>query len=100
MENFDEKMFLAKFKLSIGDLTPGDSGLDSYYEEQLTQAAAILRSNDISETVLSSELGKATIVMYAKTIMDGKDVATDNTCVLLRNTLSVQTKGERYADGN
>lgn len=100
MENFDEKTLLDKFKISIGDITPGNNGLDSFYEEQLTQAAAILRSNDISESVLSSELGKAAIVMYAKTLMDGKDVATDSTCVLLRNTLSVQTKGERYADGN
>lgn len=100
MENFDEKTLLDKFKISIGDITPGNNGLDGFYEEQLTQAAAILRSNDISESVLSSELGKAAIVMYAKTLMDGKDVATDSTCVLLRNTLSVQTKGERYADGN
>lgn len=100
MENFDEKTLLDKFKISIGDITPGNNGLDGFYEEQLTQAAAILRSNDISESVLSSELGKAAIVMYAKTLMDGKDVAMDSTCVLLRNTLSVQTKGERYADGN
>lgn len=101
MENeiFDERTLLSKFKLSVGDLTPGASGLDEYYESFLISATAILRSNDISEAALKSELGQSSIVMYAKALMEGTDTATDPTCVLLRNTLSVQTKGERYADG-
>lgn len=98
-ENIDVKTLLPKFKLSVGDLTPTSTELDDYYENFLTSALEILRSNDISETTLKTELGQTSVVMYAKALMDGIDVATDNTCVLLRNTLSVRTKGERYADG-
>ena len=55
--------------------------------------------NDISETVLDSELGASAIILYAKALMNEKDVATDPTLILLINTLSAKTKGERYADG-
>ncbi len=99
MEDFDEKTLIEKFKLTIGDLTPNSDDLNKYYENFLSMAAAELRANDISETVLASELGKCAIVLYAKARMEGTDTATDKTCVFLRNTLTIQTKGEN-PDGN
>lgn len=100
MEEFDVSGLLKKFKLSIGDLTPiTTTELDEYYTNFLKMAAAQLQSDDISDTVLASELGSTAIVLCAKALMEGADIATDTTLNLIRNTLSVQTKGERYADG-
>lgn len=99
MAEFDVKPLLPKFKLTIGDLTPS-SDLDDYYLNFLKMAAASLCENDISETVLQTELGNSAVVLYAKALLNEKDVATDQTLILLRNTLSVQTKGNRYADGS
>ena len=98
MEDFDVTRLLPKFKLTIGDFTPS-SDLDEYYINFLKMAAASLLENDISENVLKTELGDSTVVLHAKALMDGKDIASDPTLKLLRNTLSVKTKGERYADG-
>ncbi len=97
MADFDVKPLLPQFKLTIGDLTPS-SDLDGYYLNFLTMAAASLLEDDISEAVLSSELGVSAVVLYAKALMNEKDTATDPTLILLKNTLSVQTKGDRYAD--
>jgi len=99
MADFDVKPLLPQFKLTIGDLTPS-SDLDEYYLNFLAMAAASLRQNDISDEVLSTDLGCSAVVLHAKALMDKTDVATDPTLILLRNTLSVQTKGNRYADGN
>lgn len=90
---------LAMFKLTIGDFTPDDS-LDAYYNNFLTMAKNQMLSNDISEDVINSELGQETVVLWAEALMNKKDIADEPTLVLLRNTLSAQTKGERYADGN
>ncbi len=89
---------LAMFKMTIGDFTP-DNPLDQYYSNFLNMAAEQIKSNDISESVLNSDLGKATTVLWAEALMNKKDIANDPTLNLLRNTLSAQTKGERYADG-
>ena len=101
MANFDEKTLIEKFKLTIGDLTSQTDDLNKYYENFLSMAAAELRANDISETILASELGGCAVVLYAKAKMEGVDTATDKTCIFLRNTLSIQTKGERRgSDGD
>ncbi len=101
MANFDEKTLIEKFKLTIDDLTPQTDDLNKYYENFLSMAAAELRANDISETILASELGGCAVVLYAKARMEGVDTATDKTCIFLRNTLSIQTKGERRgSDGD
>lgn len=99
MADFDVKRLLPQFKKTIGDFTPS-SELDDYYLNFLTMAAASLRVDDISDEVLQTELGDSAVVLYANKLMDQKDVATDPTLTLLRNTLSVMTKGKRYADGN
>lgn len=95
MAAIDNAALLAKFKLAIGDLTPGTE-LDDYYTEKLTSAYAALASCDISETVLATDLGMSAIVLWAKVLMEGGDVAENKTLQLLRNTLSAQTKGERF----
>ena len=95
MAAIDKSALLAKFKLAIGDLTPG-TALDAYYEEKLVSAQAALTASDISETVLATDLGMSAIVLWAKVLMEGGDVAENKTLQLLRNTLSAQTKGERY----
>ena len=95
MAAIDKSALLAKFKLAIGDLTPG-TALDDYYTEKLTSAYAALTASDISETVLATDLGMSAIVLWAKVLMEGGDVAENKTLQLLRNTLSAQTKGERF----
>ncbi len=99
MADFDVKPLLPQFKLTIGDLKPS-SDLDDYYLNFLTMAAAGVRKDDISDEVLQTELGNSYIVLYADALINKRDVATDPTLILLRNTLSVQTKGMRYADGD
>ncbi len=101
MAEFDVKPLLPQFKLTIDDLTPpSESELEEYYLNFLSMAAESLLGDDISEAVLNTKLGNSAVVLYAKALMDGKDVANDATLKLLRNTLSVQTKGDRYADGS
>ncbi len=99
MAEFDVKPLLPQFKLTLDDLTPS-SELDEYYLNFLSMAAESLLGDDISEAVLNTKLGNSAVVLYAKALMDGKEVANDATLKLLRNTLSVQTKGDRYADGS
>ncbi|MBQ8323225.1 MAG: hypothetical protein IJX91_04590 [Clostridia bacterium] len=89
---------LTTFKLTIGDLTPNTEN-DGYYQNFINQAKAQLLSNDIDEeTLTGTELGQSAVVAYAEALMNKRDVATDPTLTLLRNTLSAQTKGKRYAD--
>ncbi|MDE7440234.1 MAG: hypothetical protein K2N23_06990 [Clostridia bacterium] len=99
MADFEVKSLLPQFRQTVGDFTPS-SDLDDYYLNFLSMAAASLRGDDISDEVLQTELGKSAVILFAKALMDGKDVAADPTLKLLRNTLSVQTKGDRYADGS
>lgn len=85
---------LAKFKKSIGDLS-GDTALDEYYKNCLTQAQALLSSEDISETVLSTEVGEFATILCAELLMSQKSLADNSTLTLLRNILTAKTKGER-----
>ena len=96
MAAIDKAALLAKLKLAIGDLTPGTQ-LDDYYREKLDTAQAIIAANDISDSILASELGMSAIVLQAQVLMGNVDADDGNrTIMLMRNTLSAQTKGERY----
>ena len=86
------------FKLTIGDLTSGTER-DGYYQNFIDQAKAHLLSEDIDEEVLlATELGAFALVAHAEALMQKRDIADDPTLLLLRNKLSAQTKGKRYAD--
>jgi len=89
----DEKL-LARYKMSIGDLNPM-SVLDCYYKGFLISAKADLLSDDISEQALESELGETCVILYAEALMNKTDIATNPTISLLRNKLSLITKGDR-----
>ena len=69
---------------------------DGYYKQFIEMAYADLSSDDISQTQLESELGQSLIVLYAEQRMNGVDIASDKTIELLRNKLSLMTKGEAY----
>lgn len=100
MAELNVKDLLPDFKLTIGDLSPATSTeLDEHYLNFLKMAAAEIRSDDISEEILAGDLGTSAIVLCAKGLMEGADIASDPTLKLIRNTLSVQTKGKRHADG-
>jgi hypothetical protein len=86
---------LAMFKKSIGDLSDS-AEMDEYYINLLSQAQAVLQSEDISESVLNTDLGKFAVVFAAQLLMDGKDIANNPTLNLMRISLSAQTKAERY----
>lgn len=88
---------LTMFKISIGVLDT-DTSLDWYYTNLLNMATADLASDDISVTVLDTEIGKVTVVLYAELLMNQKDIATNPTLILLKNKLSAMTKGERVTD--
>jgi len=88
---------LAMFKKTIGDLSGTD--LDDYYNNFLTIATAQLSAEDISEEAIATDLGKAAVVLSAKLLMDGKDIADNPTLTLLKNLLTARTKGERYDNG-
>ena len=90
------KKLLAKFKQSIGDMDNGNKPEDEYYKPFIEMAYADLSSDDISEAQLESELGQSLIVWYAEQRMNGVDIANDKTIELLRNKLSLMTKGEAY----
>ena len=90
------KQLLAKFKLSIGDMDTEIKPEDDYYKPFILMAYADLVSDDISQTQLESELGQSLIVWYAEQRMNGVDIANDKTIELLRNKLSLMTKGEAY----
>ena len=100
MAAIDKAALLAKFKLAIGDMTPGTQ-LDAYYSEKLDTAQAIIAANDISETILATELGMSAIILQAQVLIGNVDADEGNrTIILMRNTLSAQTKGERYGEGD
>ena len=84
---------LSKFKKRIGDL--GSSTPDNYYQNFLEMAISDLESDDISETILHGDLGQMLIVLYAEALMNKTDIATNPTIELLRNKLSIMTKGVR-----
>lgn len=88
------KQLLAKFKLSIGDMNPEINPEDDYYKQFILMAYADLVTDDISEENLASELGQSLIVLYAEQRMNGVDIASDKTVELLRNKLSIMTKGD------
>lgn len=90
------KQLLAKFKLSIGDMDTEINPEDDYYKQFILMAYADLVTDDISEENLASELGQSLIVLYAEQRMNGVDIANDKTIELLRNKLSIMTKGEAY----
>lgn len=90
------KQLLAKFKQSIGDMDVESTAEDGYYKQFIEMAYADLSSDDISQTQLESELGQSLIVLYAEQRMNGVDIANDKTIELLRNKLSIMTKGEAY----
>lgn len=90
------KQLLAKFKQSIGDMDVESTAEDGYYKQFIEMAYADLSSDDISQTQLESELGQSLIVWYAEQRMNGVDIANDKTIELLRNKLSIMTKGEAY----
>ena len=87
---------LAKFKQSIGDMDNTNNPEDDYYKQFILMAYADLSSDDISQAQLESELGQSLIVLYAEQRMNGVDIASDKTIELLRNKLSLMTKGEAY----
>jgi len=90
------KKLLARFKRSIGNMDNGNKPEDEYYKPFIEMAYADLSSDDISEAQLESELGQSLIVWYAEQRMNGVDIANDKTIELLRNKLSLMTKGEAY----
>lgn len=90
------KKLLARFKRSIGDMDNGNKPEDEYYKPFIEMAYADLSSDDISEAQLESELGQSLIILYAEQRMNGVDIASDKTIELLRNKLSLMTKGEAY----
>lgn len=87
---------LAKFKQSIGDMDVESTAEDGYYKQFIEMAYADLSSDDISQAQLESELGQSLIVWYAEQRMNDVDIANDKTIELLRNKLSLMTKGEAY----
>lgn len=90
------KQLLIKFKKSIGDMDTEIKPEDDYYKQFILMAYADLVTDDISEENLASELGQSLIVLYAEQRMNGVDIASDKTIELLRNKLSLMTKGEAY----
>ena len=93
------KQLLAKFKLSIGDMDTEINPEDDYYKQFILMAYADLVTDDISEENLASELGQSLIVLYAEQRMNGVDIASDKTIELLRNKLSIMTKGDTWNEG-
>lgn len=89
---------IAMLKLSVGDLSKS-TDLDEYYLDKINRAKYDLLSDDISDTVIDSEIGKITIVAYAAAVINNQDIATNQTITLLRNKLADMTKGERYSNG-
>lgn len=88
------QQLLVKFKRSIGDMDTGTNPEDEHYKQFILMAYADLASDDISEEQLESELGQSLIVLYAEQQMNGVDIASDKNVELLRNKLSIMTKGD------
>jgi len=88
---------LTMFRSSIGDLSTS-TDMDSYYQNFLDMAKNELITDDISDTIIETETGKLTTVLYAQLLMNDKDIATNPSLLLLRNKLSTMTKGERVEE--
>ena len=86
---------LTLFKQSIGDLNIDSNPLDEYYEGWLISAYADLIEDDISEERLNSELGQFLVCLTAEALMNKTDIANNSTITLLKNKLSILTKGDR-----
>lgn len=84
------------FKMSIGDFNGSD--LDNYYKTFLMMAKSDLITDDISSFALDTNLGRSLVVLYAEALMNKTDIATNPTISLLRNKLSLMTKGDRVTD--
>ena len=84
---------LQKFKKSIGD-DVNNTDLDDHYKEHLQTALYDLSTDDISIKQLNSELGQAVTILYAEALMNKIDTATNPTITLLRNKLSLLSKGD------
>lgn len=93
------KKLLARFKRSIGDMDIDNTSEDDYYKQFIAMAYADLVTDDIAEEQLASELGQSLIVLYAEQRMNGVDIASDKTIELLRNKLSIITKGDTWNEG-
>lgn len=91
---------LAKFKQSIGDMDIESTAEDGYYKQFIEMAYADLSSDDISQTQLESELGQSLIVLYAEQRKNDVDIASDKTIELLRNKLSIMTKGDNLLNSS
>lgn len=91
---------LAKFKQSIGDMNVESTAEDGYYKQFILMAYADLSSDDISQAQLESELGQSLIVLYAEQRMNGVDIANDKNIELLRNKLSIMTKGDAVSNSS
>ena len=88
---------LVDFKRSIGDYSGDNSIQDDYYIGMLKRAVNELLLEDISlERLTKTEAGKSLVVLYAETLMNKTDIATDQTINLLKIKLSLATKGDRY----
>ena len=85
---------LKLYKQSIGDLNADGNPVDDYYKGWLIKAYAVVSADDISVERLDSELGKALICLVAECLMNKTDIANNSTITLLKNMLSIQTKGD------
>ena len=88
----DEEL-LEQLKTTLGDFNSDD--LDNYYITHLEIAQSDLMTDDISVKQLLSPLGRALTVLYAEALINKTDIATNPTISLLRNKLSLMTKGDR-----
>lgn len=86
---------LKLYKQSIGDLNANGNPLDDYYKGFLIAALSDLSSDDISKANIDSELGKFTTCLIAEALMNKTDIANNSTITLLKNKLSILTKGDR-----
>lgn len=89
---------LKLYKRSIGDLNTDGNPLDYYYMDFLTAALFDLESDDITEERINSELGQFTTCLIAEALMNKTDIANNSTITLLKNKLSILTKGDRTED--
>lgn len=86
---------LDRLKLSIGDY---NDTLYDIYQEYIDQAEADYLSEDISETVLASDIGQTAIIAYAICLIREQDIASNSTLIYFRNKMAGMSKGERVED--
>lgn len=92
-----QQELLSRFKKSLGIIVD-DGELDEYYSELIVQSTALISNEDISEEILSGELGQSAIILAAKALMNNEDVTENKTIILMRSALSNSTKGARWKD--